>query len=99
MALSKNTIIDKVETVKIQNHFCIQIRERKQIIETDDSGNAQEISASFHRYVLQPDYDVSTISDTTVKTQFEAIMTDEVKANYAKFLKEQETMLAEESSE
>ena len=90
MALSKNTIIDKVETVKIQNHFCIQIRERKQIIETDDSGNAQEISASFHRYVLQPDYDVSTISDTTVKTQFEAIMTDTVKANYQTFLASQQ---------
>ena len=99
MSLTKNTIIDKAETVKIQNHFCIQIRERKQIIETDDSGNAKEISASFHRYVLQPDADVSTISDPVVLAQFNAVMTQEVKDNYATFLASQEQEVTEESSE
>ena len=49
-----------------------------------------ELSASFHRYVLNPDADVSTITDDVVKAQFNAVMTDQVKDNYAKFLKEQE---------
>ena len=51
--------------------------------------DGSELSASFHRYVLNPDHDVSTISDAVVKAQFEAVMTSEVKDNYAKFLKEQ----------
>ena len=85
MALSKNTITDKVETVKIQNHYCIQIRERNQIFE-----DGVEISSSFNRYVLEPDADVSIISDDTVKAQFEAVMTDTVKTNYQTFLASQE---------
>ena len=85
MALSKNTLVDKTETIKIQDHYCIQVRERNQILE-----DGQEISSSFHRYVLQPDADVSTITDPVVKAQFNAVMTSEVKANYAKFLKEQD---------
>ena len=89
MTLTKNTIVDKAETVKVQNHYCIQIRERNQIIETDNDGNSQEISSSFNRYVLQPDADVSTISDPTVLAQFNAIMTDEVKQNYQTFLASQ----------
>ena len=77
MALTKKTIVDKAETVKIQDHYCIQIRERNQILE-----DGQEISASFHRYVLQPDHDISTITDPVVLAQFNAVMTDAVKANY-----------------
>ena len=84
MALTKNTIVDKAETVKIQDHYCIQIRERNQILE-----NGQEISASFHRYVLEPDADVSSITDATVLAQFNAVMTSEVKANYQTFLEAQ----------
>ena len=84
MALSKQTIVDKAETVKIQDHYCIQIRERNQILE-----DGQEISASFHRYVLQPDADVSTITDATVLAQFNAVMTNQVKQNYQTFLEAQ----------
>ena len=84
MALTKNTIVDKAETVKLGNHYCIQIRERNQILEDEN-----EISASFHRYVIYPDHDVSTITDATVLAQFNAIMTDEIKANYQTFLAEQ----------
>ncbi len=84
MALSKNTIIDKTETVKIQNHYCIQIRERNQILE-----DGVEIFSSFHRYVLQPDHDVSAITDATVLAQFNAVMTDTVKSNYQTFLDQQ----------
>ena len=84
MALTKQTIIDKAETVKVQDHYCIQIRERKQILE-----DGQEISSSFHRYVLNPDADVSAITDATVLAQFNAVMTSEVKANYQAFVEAQ----------
>ena len=85
MALSKQIVTDKIDIVKIQNHYSLQVREAVQIIE---SGNV--ISQNFHRYVLNPDADVSTISDPVVKAQFEAVMTSEVKDNYAKFLKDNE---------
>ena len=84
MALTKNTIVDKAETVKIQDHYCIQIRERNQILE-----DGQEISSSFKRYVLNPDADVSTISDPVVLAQFNAVMTQTVKDNYQTFLASQ----------
>ena len=87
MALTKTKTVDKFETTKIidGDYFVISVRERIQILE-----DGQEISASFHRYTLTPDHDVSTITDSVVLAQFNAIMTDAVKANYAKFLKEQE---------
>jgi len=84
MALTKKTVADKAETIKVDNHYCIQVRERNQILE-----DGKEISASFHRYVLGPDSDVSQITDPTVKAQFNAVMTDEVKANYQTFLEAQ----------
>ena len=80
MTLSKKTKTDKIETVAVRDHYCIQIRERNQILE-----DGKEISASFQRYVLQPDSDVSKITDPVVLAQFEAVMTDEVKANYTAF--------------
>ena len=84
MALAKQTITDKIETVKVRDHYVLQVREAIQVLE---DGNL--LSQNFHRYVLNPDHDVSKISDDVVKAQFNAVMTDEVKANYAKFLKEQ----------
>lgn len=84
MALTKQTITDKIETVKVQDHYALQIREDKQVLE-----DGVKLSGTYHRYVLQPNADVSTITDATVKAQFEAVMTKEVKDNYAKFLKEQ----------
>ena len=83
MAITKKTITDKIETVKVQDHYVLQVREKNQIIE---DGN--EISSSFHRYVLNPDHEVSKITDSVVKAQFEAVMTDSVKANYTKFLED-----------
>ena len=88
MTLTTKTIVDKAETVKVQDHYCIQVRERKQILE---DGN--EISSSFHRYVLDPDSDVSEISDPVVKAQFQAVMTDSVKANYQAFKEAQKAEL------
>ena len=84
MALTKQTITDKIEIAKIVDHYVLQVRQAIQVLE---DGNV--ISQNFHRYVLQPDHDVSTISDDVVKAQFNAVMTDTVKSNYAKFLKEQ----------
>ena len=84
MALTKQTIIDKAETVKVQDHYCIQVREAIQVLE---SGNV--LSQNYHRYVLQPDADVSTITDATVLAQFNAVMTDEIKTNYQTFLTSQ----------
>ena len=84
MALTKQTVTDKIESVRAQDHYVIQVREAIQVLE---DGNL--LSQSFHRYVLNPDHDVSKITDATLKAQFEAVMTKEVKDNYAKFLKEQ----------
>jgi len=88
MALTKKTIVDKAETVAVGSHYCIQVRERTQILE-----DGKEISASFHRYVLSPDSDVSKITDATVKAQVQAVMTDSVKANYQAFLEAQKAEL------
>ena len=86
MALTKETKTDKIETVAINsgNHYVLQVREAIQVLE---DGNL--LSQNFHRYVLNPDADVSTISDPVVLAQFNAVMTDEVKANYQTFLASQ----------
>tara|TARA_R100001015_G_C4628650_1_gene188900 strand:- start:2003 stop:2281 length:279 start_codon:yes stop_codon:yes gene_type:complete len=84
MSLTKQTITDKIESVRVQEHYVIQVREAVQVLE-----DGQVISQNFHRYVLNPDADVSAISDDVVKAQFNAVMTSEVKANYQAFLAEQ----------
>ena len=86
MSLLKQTITDKIETVAINsgNHYVLQVREAIQVLE-----DGQILSQNFHRYVLNPDADVSTISDPVVLAQFNAIMTDEVKTNYQTFLASQ----------
>ena len=93
MALTKQTITDKIESVRAKDHYVLQVREAIQVLE---DGNL--LSQNFHRYVLQPDADVSTISDPVVLAQFNAVMTDTVKANYQTFLASQEPV-TEESSE
>ena len=84
MALTKNTITDKIESVRIKDHYALQVREAIQVIE-----DGQVLSQNYHRYVLQPNADTLAISDPVVLAQFNAVMTEEVKDNYAKFLKEQ----------
>ena len=84
MALTKQTITDKIETVSVQDYYVLQVRESVQVLE---DGNV--ISQNFHRYTLSPDADVSTISDDVVLAQFNAIMTDEVKQAYQTFLASQ----------
>ena len=84
MALTKQTITDKIESVRVQNHYVLQVREAVQVLE-----NGNLLSQNYHRYTLAPDADTSAISDPTVLAQFNAVMTDEVKANYQTFLEAQ----------
>ena len=84
MTLTKQTITDKIESVRVQDYYVLQVREAVQVLE---DGNL--LSQNYHRYVLNPDADVSTISDPTVLAQFNAVMTTQVKANYQTFLAEQ----------
>ena len=84
--LSRKTFVDKIETVMVKNHYILQVRERKAILE-----DGVEISSNFHRYILTPGSDISGITDEKVKAQFNAIMTNEVKEEYQEFLKIKET--------
>ena len=83
MALTKQTITDKIETVGVNSnsHYVLQVREAIQVLE---DGNL--LSQNFHRYVLNPDHDVSTITEPVILAQFNAVMTQEVKDNYQTFL-------------
>ena len=84
MALTKQTITDKIESVRVQDYYVLQVREAIQVLE---DGNL--LSQNFHRYVLNPDADTSTISDPVVLAQFNAVMTDQIKQNYQTFLASQ----------
>ena len=84
MSLSKQTITDKIETVKVQDHYVLQIREATQVLEDDNI-----LSQSYNRYVINPDHNADEIEDTVVKAQFNAIMTDAVKQNYQEFISQQ----------
>ena len=96
MSLTKQTITDKIEIISINNglHYIIQVREAVQVLE-----DGEVISQNFNRYSLNPDHDVSKISDSVVLAQFNAVMTDEVKANYQAFLASQQPEVTEEEGE
>ena len=91
MALTKQTITDKIESVRVQDHYVLQVREAIQVLE--DGQNL--LSQNYHRYVLQPDEDTSTITDPVVLAQFNAVMTQEVKDNYQTFLASQQPVTEE----
>ena len=90
MALTKKIVIDKIETVEVQDHYVLQVRESVKIIESDNV-----ISENYHRYILLPDADTSTISDSVVLTQFNEVMTDTVKENYQTFLASNKNRITE----
>ena len=90
MALTKQTITDKIESVRVQDYYVLQVREAIQVLE---DGNL--LSQNYHRYVLQPDEDTSTITDPVVLAQFNAVMTQEVKDNYQTFLASQQPVTEE----
>lgn len=81
MALTKQTITDKIEVVGQFN--ALQIRQAKQILE-----DGVVISQSYHRYVLQPDADLTGQDDKIVAVA-NAVWTDEIKAAYSAHLAEQ----------
>ena len=86
MELTKQTVTDKIESVRVKDHYVLQVREAIQVLE-----DGQLLSQNFHRYVLNPNADTSAITDPVVLAQFNAVMTQEVKDNYQTFLASQET--------
>ena len=80
MALTERTEIDKIEVV---NDWNIQVRQAT-IIERD----GEFVSRTFHRWVLNPDSDISG-QEQKVKDICNAAWTDEVKAAYETFKAEQ----------
>ena len=82
MALTEETVQDKVEVVGDYKH--IQIRTAT-VIKRDDV----EISRSFHRHVVAPDADI-TGESTEVQAICAVVHTDAVKAAYAAHLEAQE---------
>jgi hypothetical protein len=81
MALSKQTITDKIEIV---GQFNVQVREAIQVLE-----DGQVISQSYHRYVVVPTDDYST-RDAKVQAVCSAVFTDEVISAYTAHLAAQE---------
>jgi len=79
MALTKQTITDKIEIVGQFNH--IQVREAIQVLEDDNV-----ISQSYHRYVVAPG---ETSNDSKVQAVIAAVHTPDVIAAYQQHLQEQ----------
>ena len=82
MALTEETIQDKIEIVGVHKH--IQVRTAT-VIKRD----GVEISRSFHRHVVAPDADTSGES-AEVQAICAAVHTQAVKDAYAAHLAEQE---------
>jgi len=80
MALSESTKIDQIEVV---NDWSIHVRQAT-TIEKD----GVQIARNFHRWVLNPDSDIST-QEQKVKDICNAAWTNEVKAAYETFKAEQ----------
>jgi len=79
MALTKQTVTDKIEIVGQFNH--IQVRESIQVLE-----DGQVISQSFHRYVLAPG---ETSTDPKVSAVIAAVHTQDVITAYQAHLASQ----------
>ena len=84
MALTESTSIDQIEIVQQWN---IQVRQAT-VIERD----GQFVSRTFHRWVLNPDSDISG-QEQKVKDIANAAWTTEVRAAYTAFKEEQANRL------
>ena len=80
MALTKETLEDKIEIVDCGGWKMVQVRTATVI--KDDGA---EISRSFHRHVVSPDDDWSSAS-TEVKAICDVMHTDSAKTAYAAHL-------------
>ena len=83
MALTEETIEDKIEIVASGGWKCIQIRDAT-IVKRD----GVEISRSFHRHVVMPDISADDLAKESADVQAFAaqIFTDDVKTAYAAYL-------------
>lgn len=81
MALTKQTVIDKIEIVGQYNH--IQVREAIQVLE-----DGQVISQSYHRYVVAPG---ETSTDPKVSAVIAAVHTQDIIDAYQAHLAAQTT--------
>ena len=80
MALTETVSIDRIEVV---NEWTIQVRQAT-VIEKD----GEQVARSFHRWVLNPDSDISG-QEQRVKDICNAAWTPEVIAAYNQFKEEQ----------
>jgi len=77
MALTEETMNDKIEVLQLAGYPVIQVR-KATIIKRDE----EEISRNFHRHVLTPDADLSG-EDADVVAIANTVFTDEARAAYA----------------
>ena len=77
MALTEDTLNDKIEVVNNGDWSSVQVRTAS-VIKRD----GVEISRSFHRHVVMPDADLSA-EDSDVSAICSTVFTDDVKAAYA----------------
>jgi hypothetical protein len=85
MAITKETVIDKIEVVG--DYKAVQVRTATVIKE-----DGTELSRSFHRHALSPDADI-TNEHADVQAVCNAVWTQEVKDAYASFKASQEAEL------
>ena len=83
MAITKETMEDKIEVVAVGDITMIQVRTATVIKE-----DGVEISRSFHRHVVRPSDD-STNESADVKALVAQFHTDSVKKAYADYLEKQ----------
>ena len=83
MALTEETVNDKIEVVNNGTFTTVQVRTAN-VIKRD----GEEISRSFHRHVVMPDADV-TQEDADVQAICNVVFTQECKDNYQAFLASQ----------
>ena len=84
MALTKQTITDKIEVVGQFNH--VQVREAVQVLE-----DGQVFSQSYHRYVVSPTDDYSS-RDAKVQAVCNAVFTADIVQAYQDHLAAQEVV-------
>ena len=82
MALTEETLNDKIEVVSQGSWSCVQVRTATVIKRDGD-----EISRSFHRHVVMPDADLSA-EDADVSAICTTVFTQAVKDAYAASLEE-----------
>ena len=86
MALTKETVVDKIESVGDYKH--VQVRTATRVLE-----DGVVLSSSFHRHVVAPDADISGETQE-VQDVCSAVHTQAVKDAYAAHLEAQQSELS-----